>query len=76
MQQLSGTYAGALAQSMQPRYASPSLESIYLLKHLGAWAEQAPRTSSLAAPAPALMTPGAAPSFATILAETMELARP
>lgn len=78
MQQLSGTYAGALAQPMQPRYTSPSLESIHLLKHLGAWAEQAPRASSPAASAPAsaLVASSAAPSFAAILEETMALPRP
>lgn len=77
MQQLSGTYAGALAQPVQPRYTSPSLESIHLLKHLGAWAEEAPRASNLAAPAPvsALIAANATPSFAAILAETMALPR-
>lgn len=78
MQQLSGTYAGALAQPMQPRYASPSLESIHLLKHLGAWAEEEPRTSGPAnsTPASAIMTPSATPSFSAILAKTMALPRP
>lgn len=74
MQQLSGMYAGALTQPVQPRYASPSLENIHLLKHLGAWAEEAPR-ASCSAPASALMAPSAAPSFAAILAETMALPR-